>query len=130
MSKTELMANVMMENFEATRIEHVKMLVQLTNTPIYQHLIQTKNNPAVSRILKDQQQKIASLEAQRLKSSPVPDSDIRIQNLEIYDRRCEIEEAVIRKEATQEILSQYKALTEEKIKLEATCESLLRSQRF
>lgn len=117
MNPPEALANVMMANFEATRLEQIRMLVESTDNYQYRQFLDTKNNPTVIRVLKDQRDTLLKEEhecfANCLASSGNENAEEIMKNISLIDARQEADDYLISKYASNELQSQIKDILAE-----------------
>ncbi|KAK8899626.1 hypothetical protein M9Y10_001942 [Tritrichomonas musculus] len=114
MNPPEALANVMMANFEATRLEQIRMLVELTDNYQYRQFLETKNNPKIVQILKDQRDTLLNEEHKSFSDVLLKvkneNTDQIMKEIELIDSRKEVDDYLISKYASIELQNQIKAV--------------------
>ena len=117
MNPPEALANVMMANFEATRLEQTKMLVESTDNYQYRQFLDTKNNPIIVKILKNQRDTLLNEEhksfSESLASSQNENSHKIMDEILLIDSRQQNDDYLISKYASIELQNQIKDILEE-----------------
>lgn len=117
MNPPEALANVMMANFEATRLEQTKMLVESTDNYQYRQFLDTKNNPIIVKILKNQRDTLLNEEhksfSESLASSHNENSYKIMDEILLIDSRQQNDDYLISKYASIELQNQIKDILEE-----------------
>lgn len=117
MNPPEALANVMMANFEATRLEQTKMLVESTDNYQYRQFLDTKNNPIIVKILKNQRDTLLNEEHKSFSeslASPQNENSYKIMDeILLIDSRQQNDDYLISKYASIELQNQIKDILEE-----------------
>lgn len=117
MNPSEALANVMMANFEAKRLEQIKMLVETTDNFQYRQFLDTKNNPKIVQILKDQSNTLLNEEHKIfldfLSSNDSENAERIVNEISLLDSRQEVDNYLISKYASLELQGQIKEILAE-----------------